>query len=303
MTTIALISSGSLGTAVGMALAAGGHRICCSVEGRSASTRDRAAAAGFDLCESLDGMLAESDVVLSLATPSSALSVCADVAASLERLHESGQCKDKKIIYVDGNSISPLTSEKIREIACKSHMVCVKASFFGPSNRLSRDNVVLLSGKGGEEVAALFDHCAEVRWLGEEFSAASAVKMCMSILTKNLPAIFLESMQAALRSGQIESTLWLADRLYPEISAMMARMLPTYPAHFSRRVDEMLEIEQWAEAAAQGTPVTRVARESIEQLKLSRYEGIHFDNFLEMLDAFLLGAAPASVAATQRQAS
>ncbi|QGM44430.1 DUF1932 domain-containing protein [Methylocystis heyeri] len=288
MTKVALISPGSLGAAVGKALAEQGHLVCCAVAGRSAATSARAADAGFELHPSLDSMLAGSDFILSLATPAEAINVCVEVAAALERLRGAGVANSgKRAVFIDGNSISPLTAMSIADALRDAGVVCAKASFFGPGNRLTRSNVVMLSGAGGRAAAALFNPCAEAKFIGEDFAAAAAVKMCMSILTKSLPALYLESMQAARASGQFDAVLWLSGRLYPQISEMMSRLLSTYPAHFQRRIDEMREMEQWLEELALAPPVARAARASIEKLRLDRYEGIGFEGLGEMLVTFL----------------
>jgi L-threonate 2-dehydrogenase len=288
MTKVALISPGSLGAAVGKALAEHGHHVCCAVAGRSAATRARAEDAGFELHPSLDSMLAVSDFILSLATPAEAINVCVEIAAALERLRRAGSSNiGKRTVFIDGNSISPVTVRSIGDAMRGAGLVCAKASFFGPGNRLTRSNVVMLSGAGGRAAAALFDPCAEARFIGEDFAAAAAVKMCMSILTKSLPALYLESMQAARASGQFDAVLWLSGRLYPQISEMMSRLLSTYPAHFQRRIDEMLEMEQWLEEYSLTPPVARAARASLEKLRLDRYEGISFRDLGEMIDMFL----------------
>jgi L-threonate 2-dehydrogenase len=288
MTTIALVSPGSLGTTVGKALAEQGHRICCAIADRSAATKARAAEAGFELHPSLESAVAESDFVLSLATPAEAVKVCAEVAASLQRLRQADPARSgKRIIFIDGNSISPLTSSLIQTAMEETGIACAKACFFGPSNRLTRSNVVVVSGAAGQAAAVLFRPCAEVKFIGEDFAAAAAVKMCMSILTKSLPALYLESMRAASASGQLDGVLWLSRRLYPQISDMVERLLSTYPAHFERRIDEMGEIEEWLDQLSIKSPVARAARGSIEMLALDRHGGIEFQNFSQMIELFL----------------
>ena len=260
--SIALVSPGSLGAAVGKALLSGGHRLLCDVSNRSAATKRRAFEEGFILCRSLDEMLLGCDVILSLATPSQALLVSKKIAESVKQLKkESVSDIEPKKIFVDGNSISPETAGKVFKEITSAGMSGVKASFFGPADMFARDNVLVLSGARGDEIASLFEGLAEVRIISKEFRAAAAVKMSISIITKCLPAVFLESMGAAVASGELDATLKLFERLYPAHAHLMKRVLPTYPRHVLRRADEMLEIEAWLGNLGQDPVMTRSARE------------------------------------------
>ena len=57
--TVAILSPGEMGAAVGQALSENGFKIVTSLEGRSTPTKERAEAAGFRDAGSLDAMLGE----------------------------------------------------------------------------------------------------------------------------------------------------------------------------------------------------------------------------------------------------
>ncbi len=285
---IALISPGSLGAAVGKALSGTGHYVLCDVSSRSAATKRRAFEEGFLLCRSLNEMLLECDVILSLATPSQALLVSKKIYEGIKQLQEEGVLGvDHKKIFVDGNSISPETAGKVFKEITYAGMSGVKASFFGPADTFAQDNVLVLSGVRGAEVASLFEGLAEVRLISKEFCAAAAVKMSMSIFTKCLPAVFLESMGAAVASGQLDATLKLFERLYPGHAQLMKRVLPTYPRHVLRRADEMLEIEAWLCQLGQEAAMTRSARESLDALRLYKHSGEDLRDLQQVVQTFI----------------
>jgi len=165
----------------------------------------------------------------------------------------------------------------------------VKASFFGPASSLGQDNVIVLSGKPAMEVGALFESQVEVRVVGDDFSAASTVKMSMSILTKALPALFIEAMSAAAAGGQLDVTLDLFERLYPGIMNFLRRTLPTYQNHASRRLDEMLEIEAWLRHLGQDAAMTRSGRYTMERFRLAKVPAEHAKTFRHLVVEAIVG--------------
>jgi putative dehydrogenase len=268
VTRVALITPGALGTTVGKTLACAGHDILCCLSERSEATRQRGAEAGFVICRSLREAVLESEIVLSLVPPTQAVGVSCQFAQFLEDNRGGGDISCSRI-YVDGNSISPRTAGVVLQAVSRDGAGAVKASFFGPASSLGKDNVVVLSGKSAMEVAALFESQVEVRVIGDEFNAASAVKMSMSILTKTLPALFIEAMSAAAAGGQLDVMLDLFERLYPGIMNFLRRTLPTYENHAARRLDEMLEIETWLRHLGQDASMTRSGRRTMERFRLA----------------------------------
>ena len=79
--TIGLLHPGEMGAAVGQCLTAAGHRVLWIPEGRSAATRERAAAAGLEGCGWAE-MAARSDVIMAICPPGAALEVARTVAGT-----------------------------------------------------------------------------------------------------------------------------------------------------------------------------------------------------------------------------
>jgi 3-hydroxyisobutyrate dehydrogenase-like beta-hydroxyacid dehydrogenase len=70
--TIGLLHPGEMGAAVGQCLAAAGHQVLWTDQGRSPATRERAEAAGLKAA-GIGDIAARSDVVFSVCPPHAAL--------------------------------------------------------------------------------------------------------------------------------------------------------------------------------------------------------------------------------------
>lgn len=265
MRRIALLSPGGLGAAVGRALAAAGHEVFCDISDRSEQTRRRAVEAGLVLRTSLPEAIDACDVILSFVPPAQALSVARQVA---RRLSERDILTSSRPLYVDGNSISPLTAQEVLDALAPAGVTSAKVSVFGPSDTLTTNNIMVISGENATEAATLFDPLTRVRIAGDDFVAAAAVKMSMASVTKTLPVLFLEAMGAAASSSQLELTVSLFEELYPGMLQFLRRTLPTYVNHAKRRLDEMREIETWVDAMGGDAAITRSGRLVLERLRL-----------------------------------
>lgn len=132
VTTVAVISAGAMGSAIASVLHRAGQqhsfRLLSDLEGRSASTLQRAHEAGLQSV-SLEEIAHRSDIILSVLPPSEAVSLARRVAeaASVKVASRSrGTAPSsssatsargiRKAIYCDMNAVSPKTASKIAEI-------------------------------------------------------------------------------------------------------------------------------------------------------------------------------------------
>ncbi len=283
MSRIALISPGAMGTAVGRTLLSQGHQILCDVADRSLATRQRAEAAGFVSAMSFDDAVLGADIVLSLVPPSQALPVARRYAASIALDGAAG--RRSKRLFVDGNAISPQTAMEIFDAVAGVGARAVDCSIFGPADVLGASNVLVFSGADAASMAALFVPVVETRLAGGRFGDASSVKMALSIMTKALPALFLDAACASAASGQLDVMVSLFERLYPGIMSFIGRSLPTYPRHVARRLDEMREVETWLRELGQMAEMTRSARHNLERLHHAALSGERKWDLLRLLDA------------------
>jgi L-threonate 2-dehydrogenase len=278
VTGIVLISPGRMGTAVGRALHCCGHVVYCAPSQRSNATRERAADSGFVCCESLEEAVRESEIALSLVPPGQALNVARRFAACVGGSHAAP-------IFVDCNAISPPTARAIDGIIADAGATAVDCGIFGPADKIGPENIIVLNGAKAPAVAALFADSVEVRIAGGEFGGASAAKMAMSIVTKSLPALFLEATCASAASGQLDLMVNLFERLYPGIMSFISRSLPTYPRHVSRRLDEMHEIETWLRDLGLPGAMTHSARQNLHRFRDAGLSAQRNWELIALLDA------------------
>src|SRR2546430_2733399 len=106
---VGILSPGDMGSAVGNILAQGGVEVFTSLAGRGELTRLRAKEAGIRDAGSLDSLVAEVDLILSILVPSEAVPVAEAIAASMVRT-------GARPAVADCNAVAPRTARKMDEI-------------------------------------------------------------------------------------------------------------------------------------------------------------------------------------------
>ena len=168
-----------------------GPRLWCG-RGRSDATRDRAAAAGMDECDSVAQLVARSEVIVSVCPPASAIAVADEVA-------DAGFGG----IYVDANAIAPATA---RAIGARFDRF-VDGGIVGPPARAAGTPRLILSGDDADTVAALWRGTPlETRVVDGGAGAASAVKVCYAAWTKGSAALLL-AIRALAHAEGVEDAL------------------------------------------------------------------------------------------------
>jgi 3-hydroxyisobutyrate dehydrogenase-like beta-hydroxyacid dehydrogenase len=187
MTTIGILHPGAMGAAVGAALVSAGHEVVWASDGRSPHTWQRAREAGLRDVVSVEELIGESEMVLSICPPDAAAQV-ARAAVGLPG------------VFVDANAISPDTSRGISEIIGDGY---VDGGIVGPPPARAGTTRLYLSGGGADGVAAQFAGTRmEARVInGAGLTAASALKMVYAAWTKGSAALLLAIEQTASADG------------------------------------------------------------------------------------------------------
>ena len=195
--TIGVLHPGEMGVTVGASARAGGSRVLWASEGRSAQTRERAAAAGLEDAKTLESLVAASGVILSVCPPYSALDLARHVAAQ----GFSG-------VYVDGNAVSPGTAREIGRIIERAGATFVDGGIIGPPARARGTTRLYLSGEQAGPIARLFAQGPlEAIVLDGEPGAASALKMAYAAYTKGTSALLVSIRALAIRAGVDQALL------------------------------------------------------------------------------------------------
>ncbi|WP_042404682.1 NAD(P)-dependent oxidoreductase [Streptacidiphilus carbonis] len=173
-TTVGLLHPGSMGAAVAACAAANGNRVLWCPDGRSPATSARAQQYGLEAA-SLEQLLADADVLLSLCPPAAAV----DVADQVAGLGYTG-------VFVDANAISPTSVDRISDVFPAS-AVLVDAAVVGSPPVGGKSPTLYLAGPDAatDAVELLFAGTAvRTHVLGTEPGQASALKLAYSSFQK-----------------------------------------------------------------------------------------------------------------------
>lgn len=233
--TIALLSPGDMGHVVGQVLRTSGLRVITDLSQRSSRTKALAETVGIEDVGSLDAVVTEADLIMTILVPAQALKLAEQVAESVQKTGAS-------VTYVDCNAVSPGTAVQIGETITNAGAEFVDASIIGPPPRNAGATRFYASGPAVDTFAILNDYGLSVISLGEEIGRASAIKMCYAALTKGLSALAAELLTTAECLGVRDA---LTTEFQQSQSALLERFergMPNIPPKSRRWVGEMEEI-------------------------------------------------------------
>ena len=274
--TIAVISAGEMGNAVGAALRETGFDIVTCVEGRSALTRARAERSGLRLLPDLEAVVAACDLFLSILPPALARELADKTVAAMRRT-------GRKPLYADMNAIAPETAAGIARVIEAAGADFVDGGIVGSPPGKKSPPRVFVSGGRAEELKALAGPKIDIRPCGAEPGRASAVKMCYAAVTKGSNALFAAVLTAAEALGVSQEVQGEFKASHPDVYKRMQSEVPFLPAVAWRYAGEMEEIAATLESVGV-TPkfhlgaadiyrlldTTPFAKETRETLDLSR---------------------------------
>jgi 3-hydroxyisobutyrate dehydrogenase-like beta-hydroxyacid dehydrogenase len=253
---IGVLHPGEMGVTVGASARAGGARVLWVSEGRSAQTRERAAAAGLEDAKTLASLCAASGVILSVCPPHSAVDLALHVAAQ----GFSG-------VYVDGNAVSPGTAREIGRIIERGGATFVDGGIIGPPARARGTTRLYLSGEQAGRIVRLFSQGPlEAIALDGGPGAASALKMAYAAYTKGTAALLVSIRALAIRAGVDQALLdeWALSQ--PQLGARSERAAGETARKAWRFTGEMAEIAAAFDDAGLPDGFFRAAAEIYESL-------------------------------------
>jgi 3-hydroxyisobutyrate dehydrogenase-like beta-hydroxyacid dehydrogenase len=242
MPTVAVVSPGAMGTAMGEALARGGARVVATLAGRGERTHGLVAGSSLELLDDLSAVVGEADVVLSIVPPEAASDVARDVRRAARELGRAP-------LYADLNAIAPATVSRIAEGLREDGMDMVDGSISGPPPRNRGTTRLYLSGQRAAEVASLPFDGVDPIVVGPEIGSASAVKMSTASVYKGSAALLTQALVAAHANGVLEHVLTDLRTASPELVANVERRLGYAAAKSERYAGEMREIAATQSAA------------------------------------------------------
>ena len=273
MTTIGVLHPGEMGAAVAAGFRAGGADVVWVGGGRSAATRARAVTAGLRDMGSLDALVTEADVVVSVCPPDAALGLAGSVAAG----GFAG-------VYVDANAVSPATARAVHECVSAAGATYVDGGIVGGPDAPR----LFLAGAAAAEVAANCAAPVEPVVLDGGGYPASALKMVYAGWTKATSALLLSLVGAARQLGVEEVLRAEWDRSQPALGRRLdAAVASTRKAW--RWEGEMVEIARTLADAGLPDGFHRAAAEVFARLvALKDDDDAALDDVLTLLAAHAL---------------
>ena len=240
--TIAILSPGDMGHGVGKALVEHGYRVITCLDGRSERTRDLAAKAGILDVPSLEEMVEEADLIMSILVPAEAVGVAREVA---DAMRATGASR----LFADCNAVSPRSASAMASIIGASGGDYIDGGIIGGSPARGAVPRIYTSGPSAGLMDELDGKGIAIRNLGPSVDRASGMKMCYASMTKGTNALRVAMLTAAHSLGLYDD---LVDELafsQDDALSAMESGIPGLPANSGRWIGEMEEIAETFESA------------------------------------------------------
>ncbi len=232
---IAILMPGDTGHAVGRALRQHGHDVMTCLAGRSARTRGLAEAAGMRDADSLEALVAEAGLILSILPPAAAVAQAGAAAAAMA-------ATGARPAFVDCNAVSPQTARKIGATIAAVGAPFIDCGIIGVAPGKGKATRFHVSGPDTAPIERLDGKGISVIAMGPEIGRASALKMVYAGLTKGTMTLHTAMLLVAWQLGVYdEAVAEYADSQPAALQAMQSRV-PRIPADAGRWIGEMEEI-------------------------------------------------------------
>ena len=235
MTTVGILSAGDMGSAIGAMLTRVGVDAATVLEGRSPLSRTRAAEAGMRDVGSLDDLVRQSALILSVLVPSESKGIADAVAGAMGRT-------GARPVFAECNAIAPQTVEAIAKRIGGLGATFIDAGIIGSPPKPGGNTRICCSGPDVSAMSVLADAGLTVKTVGPEIGQASGLKMVYAASTKGTTALWTQLLTAARMLG-------LDGALFEELGTgssgtadQLIGGVPAMPRRSRRWVGEMWEI-------------------------------------------------------------
>ena len=262
MDTIGIVSPGAMGSAVGAAYRAAGHRVVTTAAGRSGRTRALAERAGLEPLVDLDAVVRASDLVLSIVPPDRSPAVAGEIAAAAERT-------GVRPLVSDWNAVSPATVRDVAARLARVGLELVDGSISGGPPRADYRTRVYLSGARAAALAEAAPAWLDLRVVGDDVGLASAVKMCTASVYKGFTGLLAHALLTASAHGVVAEVCDDLHDSFPQQLDRAARLLAVSATKAERYVGEMREIAATQDGAGLTPAVFEAMAEAYAALAAS----------------------------------
>jgi 3-hydroxyisobutyrate dehydrogenase-like beta-hydroxyacid dehydrogenase len=238
---IGFIGFGEAGFHIARGLRGAGVSSVCAYDinarasGLGEKIQRRAAEAEIPLLETNADLAGASDILLSTVTAN----------RSVEAAEQSVPFLDARHIYADLNSVSPAVKQTIGRVVESRGARFVEAAIMSPVPRHGAAAPMFLCGAHARELVDLLSpYGMNLEVISERIGAASAVKMCRSVVVKGLEALLLECALGSVPYGADDRVFATLDETFPGMDwkKLASYMIGRVVEHGERRAREMEEV-------------------------------------------------------------
>jgi 3-hydroxyisobutyrate dehydrogenase-like beta-hydroxyacid dehydrogenase len=235
---IGIMSIGEMGFHWAKLLTGHGIEVLTYDKDRGETSRKRAENAGVKSLPSMETLVNEAEIIVSIVIPSAAQKVAEKVAEAVSR---SGR---KGLLFLDANAISPMTADAIAAVLAPAGVDFIDGCIIGSASRMGKGTIVYVSGAQASRVRALESFNIPIRVLGPDTSQASAFKIVYAGLTKGLQGLFCELFMGAQRFGLLDELRAQYEESFPGLLDKVSGSIVGLRIHAARRAEEMDELKR-----------------------------------------------------------
>ncbi len=235
ISTVAILSPGDMGHAVGQRLRENELDVITCLAGRSDRTRSLAEKAGIRDVGTMAELIEQSDLIMSMTVSAAVPGVCQSVADALATTGSD-------TLFAECNAVSPQLVRTLEPVITGAGGRFVDVSIIGGPPRPGYSPHFYVSGEQATEFEQLNNFGLTVLNLGGDVGQASGIKMCYAAMTKGSWALYTQLLMAAELMGLTEPLLAEFQSGQQAVLQRMERTIPTVPPRSRRWVSEMEEI-------------------------------------------------------------
>ena len=239
--TVAIMSPGDMGHAVGQVLSESGIDVITCTDGRSQRTKNLAEMAGLRQVATLEDMVIQADLVLSIMVPSKAMSFVREISPHFE------SCKTPTY-FADCNAVSPQSALAMAEVINQAGGKFIDGGIIGTAPTKGDTPRFYVSGPDASVAMELDGRGIVVKAIGDKIGQASGIKMCYAALTKGTHTLHVALLTAAAKMGLTDDLKKEFEFSQKEHLIAMETGISRLPANAHRWIGEMEEISSTFES-------------------------------------------------------
>ena len=235
ISTVAILSPGDMGHAVGQRLREHELDVITCLGGRSERTRALSQKAGIGDVATIEELVQRSDLIMSMTVSAAVPGVCQQVADALA-------ATGADTLFAECNAVSPQLVRTLEPVITDAGGRFVDVSIIGGPPRPGYSPHFYASGQHAAQFEQLNESGLTVLKLDGEVGQASGIKMCYAAMTKGSWALYTQLLMAAEMMGLTEPLLAEFASGQQAVLQRMELTIPTVPPRSRRWVSEMEEI-------------------------------------------------------------